>query len=50
MMSIEEYKFQLDALRKLIRSQKRFDEAIESTLKLHAITHTGTVSLFTCSL
>lgn len=39
-----EYKLQLDNLRKLIRSPKTFDAAIQSALGLHAITHTGKVS------
>lgn len=45
MLVIEkEYKLQLDKLRKLIRSPKNFDLAIELTLQIHAITHTSKVS------
>lgn len=45
MLDIEkEYKLQLDKLRKLIRSPKTFDSAIELILEIHAITHTSKVS------
>ena len=40
----KEYKLQLDKLRKLIKSPKTFDPAIELTLEIHAITHTSKVS------
>lgn len=45
MLDIEkEYKLKLDQLRKLIRSPKSFESAIELALEIHAITHTSKVS------
>ena len=39
-----DYKLLIDQLRKMIRSPKTFDPAIELALEIHAITHTGNVS------
>ena len=39
-----DYNLQIDRLRKLIKPQKTFAEAIELALEIHAITHTGEVS------
>lgn len=45
MFDIEkDYNPQIDKLRKLIRSTKTFDSAIELALEIHAITHTSKVS------
>ncbi|MCQ5130501.1 DinB family protein [Butyricicoccus faecihominis] len=45
MFDIEsDYKPQIDKLRRLIKSSKAFEEAMELALTIHAITHTGTVS------
>lgn len=45
MMDIEkDYSLQIDKLRKLIKSAKNFDSAIELALQIHAITHTSEVS------
>lgn len=45
MFDIEkDYHSQIDQLRKLTRSPKNFDLAIELALRIHAITHTGKVS------
>jgi hypothetical protein len=45
MLNIEkDYNLQIDELRKLIKSIKNFDAAIELALDIHAITHTGAVS------
>ena len=40
----QDYKLQLDKLRKLIRSPKNFASAIELALEIHAVTHAGMVS------
>lgn len=39
-----DYNLQIDKLRKLIKSTKAFDLAIELALEIHAITHTSKVS------
>lgn len=39
-----DYSLKLDELRKLIKSPKNFDAAIELALEIHAITHMGEVS------
>jgi hypothetical protein len=45
MLDIEtDYNLQIDKLRKLIKSTKAFDAAIELALEIHAITHTSKVS------
>jgi hypothetical protein len=45
MFDIEkDYELKIDNLRKLIKSPKRFDSAIELALEIHAITHTSRVS------
>ena len=45
MLDIEkDYNLQIDKLRKLIKSPKTFDSAIELALKIHAITHASKVS------
>ena len=38
------YNLQIDKLRKLIKSPKAFEPAIELALEVHAVTHTGKVS------
>ncbi|MCJ7856926.1 DinB family protein [Lachnospiraceae bacterium NSJ-143] len=45
---INDYNSQIDKLRKLIKSPKTFGPAVELVLELHAITHTGIVSLSNC--
>jgi hypothetical protein len=44
MFDIEEYDLQIDKLRKLIKSSKAFESAIELALEIHSITHTSEVS------
>ena len=45
MFDIEkDYNLQIDKLRKLIKSPRTFDSAIELTLDIHSITHTSEVS------
>jgi hypothetical protein len=45
MLDIEkDYNLQIDRLRKLIKSPKTFNSAIELALEIHAVTHTGKVS------
>ena len=39
-----DYNLKIDELRKLIKTRKHFDLAIELALDIHAITHTGEVS------
>ena len=46
MFDIEkDYNLKIDELRKLLKSSRRFDQAIELALEIHAVTHTGKVSL-----
>jgi len=40
----QDYNLHIDKLRKLIRTPKTFDSAIELALEIHAITHTSEVS------
>jgi len=40
----QDYKLKIDELRKLLKSPKTFDAAIELALEIHAITHTSEVS------
>jgi len=40
----QDYKLKIDQLRKLLKSPKTFDAAIELALAIHAITHTSKVS------
>lgn len=45
MLDIEkDYSLQIDDLRKMIKSVRKFDGAIELALGIHAVTHTAKVS------
>jgi hypothetical protein len=44
MLDIEAYNLRIDELRKLIKTLKTFDAAIELSLEIHALTHTSRVS------
>ena len=43
--TVNDYKLKVDELRRLIRSRRNFEPAVELALEMHSITHTGQVSM-----